>query len=35
MKYALLNRKAITSGALTTVPNESVFIKYLLKRLKG
>ncbi|WP_146092115.1 hypothetical protein [Polaribacter filamentus] len=34
MKYALLNRKAITSGALTTVPNESVFMKYLLKRLK-
>lgn len=34
MKYALPSRKAITSGTLTTVPNESVFMKYLLKRLK-
>jgi hypothetical protein len=33
MKYALPSRKAITSGTLTTVPNESVFMKYLLKRL--
>ena len=32
-KYALPSRKAITSGTLTTVPNESVFMKYLLKRL--
>lgn len=34
-KYDLPSRKAITSGTLTTVPNESVFIKYLLKRLKS
>lgn len=33
-KYELPSRKAITSGTLTTVPNESVFMKYLLKRLK-
>ncbi|QTD37904.1 caspase family protein [Polaribacter batillariae] len=33
-KYALPSRKAITSGTLTTVPNESVFMKYLLKRLQ-
>ena len=32
-KYALTSRKAITSGTLKTVPNKSVFIKYLLKRL--
>ena len=32
-KYALPSRKAITSGTLTTVPNKSVFMKYLLKRL--
>ncbi|MCI2228043.1 caspase family protein [Polaribacter sp. MSW13] len=32
-KYALPSRKAITSGTLTTVPNQSVFMKYLLKRL--
>ena len=32
-KYELPSRKAITSGTLTTVPNESVFMKYLLKRL--
>lgn len=33
-KYALPSRKAITSGTLTTVPNQSVFMKYLLKRLQ-
>jgi len=33
-KYELPSRKAITSGTLTTVPNESVFMKYLLKKLK-
>lgn len=33
-KYDLVSRNAITSGTLTTVPNESVFIKYILKRLK-
>ena len=33
-KYSLPSRKAITSGALETVPNKSVFMKYLLKRLK-
>lgn len=32
-KYALPSRKAITSGTLKTVPNKSVFIKYLLDRL--
>ncbi|MAD98416.1 MAG: hypothetical protein CMB99_13915 [Flavobacteriaceae bacterium] len=33
-KYSLTSRKAITSGTLKTVPNKSVFIKYLLSRLK-
>lgn len=33
-KYSLPSRKAITSGALETVPNKSVFMKYLLKKLK-
>lgn len=33
-KYDLVSRNAITSGTLTTVPNESVFIKYVLKRLR-
>ncbi|PWG04373.1 caspase family protein [Polaribacter aquimarinus] len=33
-KYALPSRRAITSGTLTTVPNKSVFMKYLLKRLR-
>ncbi|HRD38944.1 MAG TPA: peptidase C14, partial [Bacteroidia bacterium] len=28
------SRKAITSGTLKTVPNKSVFIKYLLDRLE-
>jgi len=32
-KYELPSRKAITSGTLKTVPNESVFLKYLIKRL--
>lgn len=32
-KYQLASRKAITSGTLKTVPNVSVFIKYLLKNL--
>lgn len=32
-KYQLPSRKAITSGTLKTVPNTSVFIKYLLNRL--
>lgn len=32
-KYQLPSRKAITSGTLKTVPNKSVFIKYLLDRL--
>jgi TolB-like protein len=31
--YSLKSRKAITSGNLTTVPNVSVFMKYLLKKL--
>jgi len=34
-KYGLMSRKAITSGTLKTVPNESVFIKYLLKQLNN
>jgi len=33
-KYNLPSRKAITSGTLKTVPNKSVFMKYLLNRLK-
>ncbi|MCF6213735.1 MAG: caspase family protein [Flavobacteriaceae bacterium] len=33
-KYALPSRKAITSGTLKTVPNISVFMKYLLDRLE-
>ena len=33
-KYSLPSRRAITSGTLTTVPNKSVFMKYLLKRLR-
>lgn len=33
-KYSLTSRKAITSGTLKTVPNKSVFIQYLLKKLK-
>ena len=32
--YKLPSRKAMTSGTLTKVPDESVFLKYLLKRLK-
>jgi len=32
-KYKMSSRKAITSGALNTVPDESVFMEYLLKRL--
>lgn len=31
--YKLPSRKAITSGNMTTVPDQSVFMKYLLKRL--
>lgn len=31
--YRLPSRKAITSGTLTEVPDQSVFIEYLLKRL--
>ncbi len=34
-KYQLPSRKAITSGTLKTVPNKSVFIKYLLDRLNN
>lgn len=33
-KYELPSRKAITSGTLKTVPNISVFMKYLLDRLE-
>lgn len=33
MKYELPSRKAITSGTLKTVPNKSVFLKFLLQRL--
>jgi hypothetical protein len=31
--YKLTSRKALTSGALQEVPDESVFIEYLIKRL--
>ena len=31
--YQLPSRKAMTSGTLTTVPDESKFMKYLIKRL--
>jgi Caspase domain/Glucodextranase, domain B len=34
-KYELPSRKAITSGTLKTVPNISVFMKYLLDRLEN
>ena len=32
-KYELVSRKAITSGVLKTVPNKSIFLKYLADRL--
>jgi len=32
--YAMPSRRAITSGALKTVPDKSVFVLYLLKRLR-
>lgn len=32
--YELTSRKAMTSGTLTVVPDKSVFVEYLLKRLK-
>lgn len=32
--YALKSRKAITSGTMTEVPDRSVFMQYLLKRLQ-
>ena len=34
-KYELPSRKAMTSGTLKTVPNVSVFMKYLLDRLEN
>jgi hypothetical protein len=34
-KYELPSRKAITSGVLKTVPNKSVFLKYLADRLQN
>lgn len=34
-KFELPSRKAITSGTLKTVPNQSVFLKYLINRLKS
>jgi tetratricopeptide (TPR) repeat protein len=33
-KYQLRSRKAITSGVLKTVPNKSIFFKYLAERLE-
>lgn len=33
--YNLTSRKAMTSGALSTVPDESVFVKYLIKTLQN
>ncbi len=32
--YKLPSRKAMTSGTMTTVPDESVFIRYLIKNLQ-
>jgi hypothetical protein len=32
--YKMKSRRAITSGALSSVPDESVFIRYLIKRLE-
>ena len=34
-KFELTSRKAITSGTLKTVPNKSMFLKYLLNRLEN
>lgn len=34
-KYELPSRRAITSGTLKTVPNRSVFIKYVIDRLSS
>ena len=34
-KYELKSRKAITSGVLQTVPNKSIFFKYLADRLES
>ena len=34
-KYELPSRKAITSGTLKTVPNKSVFLKFLIDRLRN
>lgn len=33
-KYSRTSRRAMTSGAKKTVPNQSVFFQYLIKRLK-
>ena len=33
--YEMPSRKALTSGALLTVPDKSVFVEYLVKRLKN
>ena len=33
--YDLPSRKAMTSGTLTEVPDKSVFIEYLIKRLEN
>ena len=32
--YSLPSRKAMTSGALNVVPDKSVFLEYLIKRLE-
>jgi hypothetical protein len=32
--YELTSRKAMTSGTLEIVPDESIFLKYLIKRLE-
>jgi len=34
MLYKMPSRRAITSGTLTAVPDRSVFVEYLIKRLK-
>ncbi|MEO7924669.1 MAG: caspase family protein [Chitinophagaceae bacterium] len=35
LTYKMPSRKAMTSGTMTTVPDESVFLQYLIKRLNN
>ena len=32
--YEIPSRKAMTSGAMTEIPDKSAFVKYLVRRLK-